>query len=952
MNKPMPDPAHSPAPPRSAPARLRSPWVRRALAGVLVAVVALLLFVTYALPGIVRTQAERIVAEKLHRQLTIARVEIHPFSLGVALFGVHLMEADGRTVFAAFDNLDVRVSPASLLHLAPVIREVHLGKPYVHIARTGPGRYSTDDIVATLAALPKGPPAPPDAPPARFSVNNIQVDGGRFVFDDVPNNTQHDVVEFSLGLPFISSFPSEEEVFVEPHLSAVIDGAPLHLSGEARPFAPTREAALAIDVDNLDLTRYLDYLPSPPPVHLPTGLLDLHLKLNVTLARDQPPHLAVAGKVVLRSMDIRSTQGKPLFKLDKVELAIDQANVPAGPVAATLTVNERGRLSVSGDTALSPLHARLAVAAQNLDLLPLQPLFADRVNLRLTRAELAAKGDLVVDQAAGGPLTGNFAGDLALNKVAAVDSVNSNDFINWDALSLRGIQARLSPLNLHVDEVDLDKLYARVIISPEGRINLQDIVREKTEAKKSLTDSSAAAPAPKRPAPEPAPAAPAPASASASASAATSPSAPASGAAPTPAGLPTTRSPAPPVSIGKVVIAGGHVRFSDNFIKPRYGADLLDLAGTVSGLSSDPASRADVDVHGKVNDAPLLIGGHVNPLARDLSLDIKASVHDMELAPLSPYSTKYVGYRIERGKLSFDVAYQLANRQLQAQNRLVLDQLTFGEKVESPTATSLPVQLAVALLKDRDGVIDINLPIGGSLDDPEFSVGGVIVRVLVNLITKAVTAPFALLGNLFGGSSEELSSLDFDPGQDLVTPEREASLKSLAKGMTERPGLKLDITGWADPVADREALRHRRVDARLRALKRQDLAAHGAPANPADVAVTPTEYPALLARAYKSDVPAKAPSTAAANGTPPAPKGTPTPAEMEQALAAVQQVSDDDLRTLGNRRAQAAKDWLRTIGLVPEERLALVGSKLGPAGAPDAAAAPNAKSTRVEFGLR
>ncbi len=163
-------------------------------------------------------------------------------------------------------------------------------------------------------------------------------------------------------------------------------------------------------------------------------------------------------------------------------------------------------------------------------------------------------------------------------------------------------------------------------------------------------------------------------------------------------------------------------------------------------------------MHGTVNDAPLLIGGRINPLARDLTLDIKASVHDMELAPLSPYSGKYVGYRIERGKLSFDVAYQLQDRQLQAQNRLVLDQLTFGDKVDSPSATSLPVLLAVALLKDRHGVIDIDLPIGGSLDDPQFSVGGVIVKVLVNLITKAVTAPFALLGRLFGGGTEEMSA--------------------------------------------------------------------------------------------------------------------------------------------------------------------------------------------------
>jgi outer membrane protein OmpA-like peptidoglycan-associated protein len=922
MTNPTPDPAPAQGAQGPIPAWTRKPWVRRTAVGLVVFLVALLLFLTYALPGIVRSQAERIVGEKLHRQLTIARVEIHPFSLGASVFGLHLLEADGRTVFAAFDHLDVRLSTASLVHLAPVIREVHLVKPYVHFARTAAGHYSTDDILATLAAAPH-PPSPPDAPLPQFSVNNIQIDGGRFVFDDAVNGAHHEVADVNLGLPFLSTFPAEEEIFVEPHLAAVVDGAPLRLSGEARPFASTREARLAIDLDNVDLTRYLDYVPSPP-VHLPTGYLDLHLKLAVALARDQAPRLGVDGTVVLRTLDIRTTQGKPLVKLDRVELAIAHANVPSGPLSATLTINQKGRLSIDGETALAPLHARLAVQAQDLDLLPLQPIFADRVNLRLTRAQLNAKGDLLVDQPAGGRLAGSFAGQLALDKLAAVDSVNGNDFINWDALALRGIKAQIAPPSLHIDEVDLDKLYARVIISPEGRINLQDIVRGEAEAKKSLTDSTAA---------------------TASANKAAGATAPSPGTAPPPS------TPLPPITIGKIAVSAGHVRFSDNFIKPRYGADLMDLAGTVTGLSTDPASRADIDVRGKVNDAPLLIGGHVNPLARDLSLDVKASVHDMELAPLSPYSTKYVGYRIERGKLSFDVAYQLANRQLQAQNRLVLDQLTFGEKVESPTATSLPVQLAIALLKDRNGVIDIDLPIGGSLDDPEFSVGGLIVKVLINLITKAVTAPFALLGNLFGGNSEEMSSLAFDPGQYTVAPAREPALKALAKGMSERPGLKLDITGWADPGADREALRHQRVDSRLRALKRQDLIAHGAPANAADVVVTAQEYPALLARAYKADLPAKAPADAP-KGAAPAQMAPPTPAEMEQALAAAQQISDDDLRALGNRRAQAAKDWLRTIGLVSEDRLSLVDARIGTGAAPEAGAPAGATATRVEFGLR
>jgi len=291
----------------------------------------------------------------------------------------------------------------------------------------------------------------------------------------------------------------------------------------------------------------------------------------------------------------------------------------------------------------------------------------------------------------------------------------------------------------------------------------------------------------------------------------------------------------------------------------------------------------------------------------------------------------------------------------------VLDQLTFGDKVDSPTATGLPVQLAVALLKDRNGVIDINLPVGGSLDDPQFSVGAVLVRVFVNLITKAVTAPFALIGNLFGGSSEELSSLEFDPGSADVTVAREPSLKSLAKALTERPGLKLDITGWADPIADREALGHRRVDSRLRAIKRKDLVAHGAPATTADVVVTPAEYPSLLARAYQADVldkPAADAGEGARRGraSAAATAQAPTVQQMEQALFAQQQISDDDLRTLGNRRAQSAKQWLGTIGLIPEDRMALVDAHLGPApGAPandaSTATAP-AKSNRVEFGLR
>ena len=218
--------------------------------------------------------------------------------------------------------------------------------------------------------------------------------------------------------------------------------------------------------------------------------------------------------------------------------------------------------------------------------------------------------------------------------------------------------------------------------------------------------------------------------------------------------------------------------------------------------------------------------GHIAPFGKELSLDIAAKAHDIDLPALSTYSVKYAGYGIEKGKLTFDVRYQVENRKLTAENHLVLDQLTFGERVESPTATKLPVLLAVALLKDSRGVIDIRLPIGGSLDDPKFSVGGLVIRVIVNLIAKAVTAPFALLAAAFGGG-EELSTLTFAAGSAELAPEAQKRIDTLGKALADRPGLKLEVGGHADPAGDREALRHAVVDDAIKRAKMKALVSGG-----------------------------------------------------------------------------------------------------------------------------
>jgi len=896
----------------SAAPRRRWRWPLYALAALVLLVAALLLFARYALPGIVRDQAQRIAGETLHRTLHVAQVEIHPLTLEFALQGVQLMEPDGKTVFASFERLETRLSWASLAQRAPVVSELHLVAPFVHFVRLAPGRYSTDDMVAALdEAARNKPPAPAVAAPPRFAVHNIRVDGGRLEFDDRAKQAQHAVTGLALGVPFVSTFPAEEEIYVEPLLKAVVDGAPLDIHGKTLPFAPTPEASVDLDLADVDLLRFVEYLPPDLPAQLHGAHLSMRLHVAAQLPKGQAPRLKAAGTVALRGVEATLPKVSGPLKFAALELAIAQAEYPAGRLEAALTVNGRGRIGVAGDFAAAPLKADLALDLADFDLLPLQPLFADRVNLRVTRAALAGKGRLSVAQEAGRPLQADFQGDLALPRLATIDAVNAGDFLSWDQLGVKGLHFVLQPLSLSIEQLTLDKLYARVILNANGRFNLQDIAKAQVEPKRSITEATPAQTG-QTPAPNPATAA-----------------APAAG----PAGSPAATAPLPPIRIAQLLIHDGHVRYTDNFIKPRYSAELQELHGTVSGLSSQAGSAADVDLQGKVNDAPLLIAGTINPLLRDPSLKIKASVHDMELAGLSPYSGKYVGYRIERGKLSFEADYQLEKRQLKAGNHLVLDQLTFGDKVESTSATSLPVTLAIALLKDRNGVIDLNLPIEGSLDNPQFSVGKVIVQVLVNLITKAVTAPFALLGSLFGGG-DELSFIDFAPGQATIAAAAEGKLGSLSKALQERPGLKLDISGRADPVADLPALQAAKVDALLRGLKRKELAARGALVTAAEVQVTPDERPALLARAYQAEIAASSaapPAAGAPKAAAGAAKAAATPQEMEALLRSRQTVTDDDLIALGNRRAATAKEWLRSSGQITEDRLALVVARISEA---------------------
>ena len=616
-------------------------------------------------------------------------------------------------------------------------------------------------------------------------------------------------------------------------------------------------------------------------------------------------HKALFDRV---AVDVEDRVPQPAVKIALRELELDAASLSnASGSKAQLRlrtrIGDRGQLAFAGTAATRPLSLSGTLDARNLAIVPVKAYFEPEVNVVVTSGFVSANGRLAVDVPEKAPARASWIGRVLVSDFAALDKPTSSDLARWKSLLLDDLDVATAPFRAGTARIALEDFHARLIVYPDATLNLARLVTPGQS-------------------PEPAP-----------------------DAKPTPSNERADSRDALPLTIGRIEVARGSVNFTDLFVRPNYSANLTDVAGSVSTLSAEQAG--DVALTARVDGtAPVEISGRVHPFAHELSLDLTGKARDVDLPPLTPYSVKYAGYGIEKGKLAFDVHYRVENRKLAAQNRLVLDQLTFGERVESPTATKLPVLLAVALLKDSRGVIDIQLPISGSLDDPQFSVGGLIVRVIVNLITKAVTAPFALLSAVFGGG-EELSTLDFAAGSAAIADDAKKRIDTLGKALGDRPALKLDIAGRADPAADREALRHAAVENALRREKMKALAAAGtAPPSLDAVTIAADERGRWLAAAYR-----EAPLPGRPKNVLGMLKDVP-PADMEAMLYAAASVDDAALRELANRRAQAVKDAIAVKGIAGE-RLFLVAPRIGnEAGGAKADAVKSASPMRVDLALR
>ncbi|HZY58441.1 MAG TPA: DUF748 domain-containing protein, partial [Candidatus Binataceae bacterium] len=596
----------------------------------------------------------------------------------------------------------------------------------------------------------------------------------------------------------------------------------------------------------------------------------------------------------LHLKDVSGDLGKPFG------LQVDGALKPAAS------------FKIDGTAVLVPLKASLRVLTKRIDLTPADRYVSGLLNARITRAVLSTDGALEL-AIAQDKFRASYRGGATLGNLRMIDKVTNEKFFRCGALTAVGIDAEVGgdQPSFHVGEVALSDFYTRLILNSNGKLNLRDLVASPQTAPTSLTRAKPSGEAP-----------------------------PAPSALPTPAPSASTSS-GPPVDIklGRIALQGGNIDFTDNFIKPHYSAKLTEVAGKIGSVGTRSTKPAEVELQGQVNaSAPIDITGSLNPLAPQAYVDLKAKADGVELSNLTPYSTKYTGYPITRGTLTVDVHYLLENGKLSANNHFFIDQLTFGDRVESPNAINLPIALAVSLLKNSRGEIDVTIPVSGALSDPQFSIGALIFQAFSNLILKVVSSPFTMLASLAGASNQQLDFVEFAPGLATLNPESEKRLATLSQALKDRPALRLGISGRVDPRVDRDGLRAAMVQRAIKTQKVKELRDRGEIADVDSVQLAPDEYDKYLLQAYK-----KAKFTKPTNVLGLA-KSLP-PEEMKKLMLVNTEVTDEDLRELAGARAVTVRRWLSKQ--VDPVRLAVVAPRFNADGIKD-----KGKTTRVDLSIQ
>jgi len=971
---------------------------------VVVLVAAYAVFGFVGVPSLIRSKGTAFVMEKYQRTLQLGDIHFNPFTLELEIRDFAFPDADGKPMLGAH-RLYVNLQLASLWNRGATFKDIQLEQPAVHAQLRADGSLNLADLAKPFANQPPAPPSAPtrvflahlavsggeftfldlghpntlhaELKPVNFELRDFNTVGnGRNGYSLAAATPAGEQFNWSGNIevaPVASHGSFSVKAlrvttltgFAGPALPLTVSSGLITLDGGYDFRIHGGIAGLKVDLGSLALTELAlrpqngqtDYVTLPrievDGTHVDLArrsvLVDavkvsggqIHGWLNddgslnlaqlagppkpATPAAQAPataapdwtvkvPMIALSDLAV--DFEDRSLKPAPAFALTALDIRVGRFQWPFGPpldVQVKSALNKSATISAQAQVTLPDAAVKSHLELAGFDLPVLQPYVARYTGLALLSGRLGTKADLERD--AKGHMT--VTADTDVQRFRTVDDELRKDFIKWDRLTVSGIRYQSDPASLSIHSVRAQAPYARVIIDANRHLNI-------AEALKPAGSKS-------EPAAAPAPAAAPPPKVTRATSTTRTADLP-----------PPAHASAIPLSIGTVVISNGSANYADQWIQPNFAIGIQELNGTIDGLSSNPTSRAKIELTGSVDRyAPAHIWGETNLLSETTYTDISMSYHGIDLVGVTPYSGRFAGYKIDKGKLTVDLKYHIEDRKLTASHHIVVDQLQLGEKVNSPDAVSLPLKLAVSLLKDRNGVIDLDLPVTGSLDDPQFRIGPIIWKVFVNLLEKAVTAPFSLLGSLFGGG-DQVNVIEFVPGSAVLDQTAHTRLDSVTKALDARPGLELDIPNSHSTATDGPALAEQQLQSQLR--KRAAVA---------DDAPLPTDPAAvfnLLLAQYREEFGAKGPLPPATTALTTAKKSkgvtidyAPATSELRAALLERIKIPDADLQALGTRRARAVQDVLLHGTNIDPVRIFLINGQ---------AQAPPGNTVRLELALK
>ncbi|PIK77223.1 DUF748 domain-containing protein [Pseudomonas sp. 382] len=954
--------------------------------GALLALVALYSLLGFLiLPGVALRIANQQLAQYATVPAHLQRIELNPFSLELTLWGLQLGEPGKEQV--GFERLYANLALDSLWKRALHLQAIELDKPRNEVLFAKDGTLNLTQLFKLPASEPR--PDTPAGDPFPLRIDSIRISGGYLHFEDVRPSEPIEFLydDMNLELKNLSTLPDDNAdmtlvalgpnggrvdwngtlslapiaskgtlkvtdgkmklfwPYVRDALPLVLEDGVVNLdthytlnlsketellldntSVKVAPFAIkapdgrplVRLANLEVSETSIDLARQLVTVGKVRSEKLETwaalekdGQLDWQKLFASQPAKPTPKEKAEPAtaepsadekaakapskpwQVLLKDVQLRNYQAHLADRSQKEPVALDVGplnldmqgfdSLNQSPFTLKLDtgIGKQGKLQAAGEVNLAPVTAKLDVSTRDIDLRVAQAYISPFIRLELRSGMLAS--DLKVNLTSTEPLAFSVAGKAQVNQLHTLDTIKGRDFVKWQQVNVDGL-SYVHGDALSIDKVTLLQPYARFIINEDRTTSVDDL----------LIPQPAGAPA-------------------------SSPAKPASATAGKPLGI----------RIGQIDINDGSANFADLILTPNFATAIQQLNGQIGTIDNRKPTPAKVDVKGKVDRyAPVTIKGALNPFNPLASLDIATSFKRVELTTLTPYSGKFAGFRIRKGRLNLDLHYLITNGQLKAENKVVVEQLQLGEKVDSPDAVDLPIRLAIALLKDTEGRISIELPVSGDLNNPQFSVMPIVWQTLRNLVLRAAQAPFKFIGGLIsGGGSEDLGTVAFAPGSSELSGDAQSTLDKLASALKERPELRLEIEGTSAQSSDGPLIAQQRLEREYQANWYKILQRRGdkVPANASMLQVDERDKPAMLEGIYrtrlKQQPPAEWEQLSRDERT----------AKLREAVIKSWAESTALLRTLGQERASSIKDYLVDKGKLEDDRVYFIDTNLGQA---------------------